>query len=134
VQFGKIERDWLAGYSRLLAPQTAPAGSLVGKQAPPKPAPASALSAYIGSYASDYYGTAQVIRRGDGLVLKLGPAGIEYPLTHWDGNAFTFEPRNENEPDGSVSLATFGPAQNSRSRRLTIEYLNEEGMGTFVRK
>ena len=66
VQFGKIERDWLAGYSALLAPQTAPAGSLVGNQAPPKPAPASALSAYIGSYASDYYGTAQVIRRGDG--------------------------------------------------------------------
>lgn len=134
VQLGKIERDWLAGYSAVLAPQTTPAGSLVGKQKPAKPAPASALSVYVGSYANDYFGTAQVIRRGDGLVLKLGPAGIEYPLTHWDGNAFTFEPRNENEPEGSISLATFTSEGNSRSRRLTIEYLNEEGMGTFVRR
>ncbi len=75
-----------------------------------------------------------MIRRNDGLVLKLGPANIEYPLTHWDGDAFTFDPRNENEPDGSISLLTFGSARNSKSRRLTIEYLNDEGLGTFVRK
>lgn len=134
VQFGKVERDWLAGYSRLLAPQTTPAGSLVGKQKPARPAPAAAFSAYIGDYSNDYYGKAQVIRRNDGLVLKLGPANIEYPLVHWDGGDFTFEPRNENEPDGSVSLATFGMERNSKFRKLTIEYLNEDGMGTFVRK
>ena len=48
-----------------------------------------------------------MIRRGDELVLKLGPKDLEYPLTHWDGNAFTFTPSSENASDGSISLATF---------------------------
>ena len=84
--------------------------------------------------SNDYYGPAQVIRRGDDLVLKLGPAGTEYPLRHWDGNAFIFRPSSENAPEGSISLATFKAPRNARFRELTIEYLDEAGMGTFRRK
>lgn len=134
VQFGKIERDWLTAYAAATAPISAPVGSLVGKQGPEKRAPAAALSTYAGSYASDYYGTAQVIRRGDSLMLKLGPAGAEYPLAHWDGNAFIFRPSSENAPDGSISLATFKAPAKGRFRELTIEYLDGEGLGTFRRK
>lgn len=134
VQFGKIERDWLPAYAAVLAPISAPIGSLVGKERPAKPAPAGNLAGYAGSYANDYFGAAQVIRRGDGLVLKLGPAGLEFPLTHWDGNAFTLTPSGENAPDGSISLASFGDATKGRFRNLTIEYLNAEGMGRFSRK
>ncbi len=134
VQFGKIERDWYAAYNAVLAPMNAPIGSLLGKDRPAKPAPAADLGSYAGSYANDYFGPAQVIRRGDGLVLKLGPKTLEYSLTHWDGNAFTFAPLSENASDGSISLATFKAGANGRFRDLTIEYLNEAGMGNFRRK
>lgn len=134
VQFGKIERDWYAAYNAILAPMNAPTGSLLGKPRPAKPAPAAALAAYTGTYANDFYGPAQVIRRGDGLALKLGPKGKEFPLSHWDGNAFTFRPLSENATDGSISLATFKAPTKGRSGELTIEYLDGEGLGTFRRK
>ncbi|MDQ8729456.1 serine hydrolase [Bradyrhizobium sp. LHD-71] len=132
VQFGRIERDWFTAYAPMLAPFIAPVGSLVGKPKPANPAPAARLADYLGSYANDYFGKAEIIRRGDGLVLKIGPAGIAYPLTHWDGNAFTFHPSSENEPNGSISLATFKSEGRAGFGSLTIEYLNEHGMGTFV--
>jgi CubicO group peptidase (beta-lactamase class C family) len=134
VQFGKIERDWMPAYAQLLAPGNAPIGSLLGKTRPAKPVPAAALAAYAGTYSNDYFGPAHVILSGDALVLKLGPKGLEYPLAHWDGNAFTFAPSSENAADGSISLATFGEAAKGRFRNLTIEYLNAEGMGRFSRR
>lgn len=134
VQFGKIERDWYAAYNAVLAPMNAPIGSLLGKDRPAKPVPAADLGSYAGSYTNDYFGPAQVIRRGDGLVLKLGPKDLEYSLTHWDGDAFTFRPLSENAADGSISLATFKTGAKGRFRELTIEYLNEQGMGSFRRK
>ena len=135
VQFGKIERDWLPAYAGMLAPTNAPIGSLVGKERPASPASATDLAAYAGSYGNEYFGAAQVIRRGDRrLVLKLGPKGLEFPLTHWDGNTFTFTPSSENASDGSISLATFKASSKGRFRELTIEYLDEQGMGTFRRK
>jgi CubicO group peptidase (beta-lactamase class C family) len=134
VQFGKVERDWLPAYAGALAPTNAPSGSLVGKQGPEKRAPAADLAAYAGTFGNDYFGPAQVIRRGDDLVLKLGPAGIEYPMRHWDGNAFIFKPFSENAPEGSLSLATFKGEAKGRFRDMTIEYLDENGMGTFRRK
>lgn len=134
VQFGRIERDWLTAYAGAYAPMSAPVGSLVGQQGPEKRLPAADLAAYAGTYANDYAGPAQVIRRGDALELKLGPAGIVYPLRHWNGNAFIFRPFSENAPEGSISLATFRAAANGRFRELTIEYLDENGLGSFRRK
>ena len=134
VQFGKTQRDWYPPYNAMMSAFNTPVGSLVGKQGPEQRAAAADLAAYAGSYANDYYGPAQVIRRGDDLVLKLGPAGTEYPLRHWDGNAFIFRPSSENATEGSISLATFKAGANGRFRDLTIEYLDEQGMGTFRRK
>lgn len=135
VQFGKIERDWLTPYGAMLAPGNAPTGSLVGKQGPEKRKPAAKLASYAGTYSNDYFGNAQVISRDGDLVLKLGPEGVrEYPMRHWDGNAFIFKPFSENAPEGSISLATFKGTGNGGFRELTIEYLDELGMGTFRRK
>jgi CubicO group peptidase (beta-lactamase class C family) len=134
VQFGKIQRDWLAAYAPVMESLTAPAGSLLGKPRPANPAAAAKLSDYLGTYHNDYYGEAQIVSHGDGLVLKLGPAGIEYPLVPWDGDAFTFNPSNENQTDGSISLATFKSAGPAGFNALTVEYLDEDGMGSFVRQ
>ena len=41
-----------------------PVGSLVGQQPPANPAPAAPLSAYVGTYANDYWGPARVTETG----------------------------------------------------------------------
>ena len=133
VQFGKIERDWLAAYAPRLTPVNLPTGSLVGKERPSNPAPAAKLSDYVGTYSSDYYGNLEIIRSGEGLAVRLGPAAKQYALAHWDGDAFTFEPSSENATDGSISLTTF-KKQATSVTAVTIEYLDENGLGTFARK
>jgi CubicO group peptidase (beta-lactamase class C family) len=139
VQFGASTRDWFPAYKGLLAPTTKPFGTLVGKAAPASPAPAQALSAYAGVYDNDFYGDA-VVEQGDkGLTLKMGPSAVSYGLDHWDGNEFVFRPSSENAPDGSISAATFAGDQASQAKNwpaktLTIELLNENGIGVFTRR
>ncbi|MDF2117742.1 serine hydrolase [Roseiarcaceae bacterium H3SJ34-1] len=134
VQFGAITRDWFPAYQRLLAPTTKPFGTLVGKAAPAGPAPAQTLSAYAGVYANDYYGDVVVEQSDRGLILKMGPSGVSYALDHWDGNEFVFKPSSENAPDGSISAATFAIDGATPARTLTIELLNENGIGVFARR
>jgi len=133
VQFGKIERDWLAAYGPRVAAVNRPTGSLIGKERPSNPAPAATLSDYVGTYGNDYYGNLDIVRSGEGLAVRLGPAAKQYALAHWDGDAFTFEPSSENETDGSISLATF-KKQAASFGAVTIEYLDGSGLGTFARK
>jgi CubicO group peptidase (beta-lactamase class C family) len=133
VQFGKIERDWLAAYGPRLLAVNRPEGSLIGKERPSSPAPAARLSDYVGTYSSDYFGKLEIVRSGEGLVVRLGPAAKQYALAHWDGDAFTFEPSSENETDGSISLATFNK-EAAGFGAVTLEYLDENGLGTFARK
>lgn len=131
VQYGDVTRDWLAAYAPLFAPMSAPEGRLVGAPAPANPAPAANLTAYAGTYANAYYGDAEVALKDGRLVLKLGPAGVAFPLSHWDGDTFVFSPSSENAPPGSISTAKFG---RGNPATLAIEYLDEDGLGTFTRK
>ena len=57
---------------------------------PDPPTPARPLDAYLGSYANDFYGTFEVVADGTGMALVQGPARVTSPLTHWDGDTFTF--------------------------------------------
>ena len=126
VQFGEVREDWLELYRSLLAPGEKPVGSLVGRQPPAKPAPAAPLSTYVGTYNNDYWGPARVSAKNGKLQLELG-SKLTVPLTHWDGNVFTYEWVSENSPPGSVSKATFD------GNKLTLEYYDEAGRGTFAR-
>ena len=60
------------------------------------------------------------------MLLALGPRDT-FPLNHWDGNVFTFSFVTENAPPGTVSAATFD------GNRLTLEYYDDLGKGTFTR-
>lgn len=134
VQFGAITRDWLAGYGVLIAPMLEPEGALVAKAPPSDPAPAGELSRYAGTYTNDYYGDARVAVEDGALAIHLGPADDSYRLAHWSGDTFTFKPRKESFPEGSVSEVAFVlGADGSESARMTIELLNENGLGTFLR-
>ena len=75
VQFGEVRQDWLKLYQALLTPMEQPLGSLVGQQPPANPAPAAPLSAYVGTYANDYWGPASITEKDGKLALSLGPRG-----------------------------------------------------------
>lgn len=127
VQFGEIREDWRELYRTAFEQIDAPTGELVGKEPPASPVPARPLDAYAGSYDNTFYGAATVEVRDDELVLVLGPDETTLPLRHWDGDTFVFTPNGEGADPGTVSKATFD------GDRLTLEYYNREGEGTFVR-
>jgi CubicO group peptidase (beta-lactamase class C family) len=127
VQYGEIREDWAALYEKAFESMSQPEGSLVGKQPPASPAPAHPLNTYVGEYNNPYWGPAKVTERDGKLQLSLGPRGTVFPLSHWDGDTFTFTLHNENAPEGTISKATF--AGNS----LTLEYYDDDKLGTFTR-
>jgi len=99
---------------------------------PPVPAPpARPLASYVGTYASDLYGAAEVVRTGQGLAVRLGPKRVTYPLQHYAGDLFLFVPVGENAyvPSG----AHFGFDGSGTARTLLIDYYNTEGKGTLLR-
>ncbi|WP_076998683.1 serine hydrolase [Variovorax sp. KK3] len=132
VQFGAVQRDWTQIFGPPFAAMSAPEGSLVGAARPAQPAPPRDLSAYVGSYRNAYHGPLQVVRQASdpssALALLLGPAPLRLPLTHWDGDTFTFALSNENAAPGTVSKASFA------GDRVTLEYYDHEKQGTFVRE
>ncbi len=135
VQFGSVSRDWLRDYGQRMAPMLAPAGSLVGKPPPARPAPPADLQSYVGDYANDYFGDARIAQHGDALTLKLGPQAVEVPMRHWDGNVFVYAPTtSENAMDGSVSKVTFTLGPSGAASALAVEFYEASGKGDFFRR
>jgi CubicO group peptidase (beta-lactamase class C family) len=127
VQYGQIREDWPNLYNHAIGWMNNPEGSLAGKQPPTNPAPARPIGDYLGAYISDYWGPAIVTEHDGQLQLALGPKNLTYPLTHWDGDTFTFALTNENAPPGTVSKATFA------GNTVNLEYYDTDKMGTFTR-
>ena len=130
VQYGQIREDWAALYNHALGPMNNAEGSLVGKQPPANAAPARPLTDYLGVYTSDYWGSAAVTGHDGQLQLALGPKNQTFPLTHWDGDTFSFALTNENAPPGTISKATFVGFPRAT---LNLEYYDIDKLGTFTR-
>ncbi|MGH3553472.1 MAG: serine hydrolase [Mycobacterium sp.] len=127
VQYGQVREDWAGLYKQAFTSMDKPEGSLVGKQPAANPAPARPLSAYVGTYTNDYWGPATVVEHDGVLQLSLGLRNETHPLTHWDGDTFTFALSGENAPPGTISKATFA------ANTLTLEYYDRDKLGTFTR-
>ncbi|MBH0780146.1 serine hydrolase [Nocardia bovistercoris] len=127
VQYGKVREDWRALYRAAFASMDDPEGALVAVTPPTAPAPPKPLAAYAGTYGNDYWGPATVTETDGALTLTLGPTARTYPLRHWDGDTFTFTLSGENAPPGTISQARF------TDDTVTLEYFDEEGLGTFRR-
>jgi CubicO group peptidase (beta-lactamase class C family) len=95
---GEVSRDWLAYVGARLSAMAAPAyGTEADLDTPPADATLAAPDAtYLGTYHNDYYGDAEIAQAGDGLVLRIGPKPLEFPLTHYDRDTFTWQPAGEN--------------------------------------
>jgi len=126
VQFGEVREDWYKLYGDIFTKMEQPMGSLAGQKPPPNPSPAAPLASYLGTYNNDYWGPARVTEKDGRLRLALGTK-LDVPLDHWDGNVFTYSWVSENSSPGTVSKATFD------GTKLTLEYYDELGKGTFTR-
>lgn len=130
ADLGAPSADWWSIYSNAFANIRQEVGALTSATPPTNPKPAQALSDYQGTYANDYFGNA-VIREQDGsLALSMGPKGQhQWQLKHWDADTFTFTVGLPEITDNSVSSVVF----NRKDRTMTIEFYDNNGLGTFTR-
>ncbi|MEV7613021.1 serine hydrolase [Streptomyces sp. NPDC089799] len=136
AEHGRASTDWLALAASLYAQQLDEAGSSTDYTKPPAgAAPARPDSAYTGTYDNAYYGKLTVTARegaapGTGLTLSLGPGPLRFPLTHYQGDTFSFETRGENAV-GRTGVTFKGAGTDGAT--VTVEYLDANGLGTFRR-
>lgn len=133
AQRGEITRDWLALVAPYFAAMTAPQYGTGTDWGTPPPAATPALpdAAYLGTYRNDFYGDAEVARAGGGLALRIGPQPLEFPLTHYDRDTFSWQPAGENATVRSGLTFTMGPAGPAVS--FADEYLASGGPGVLER-
>lgn len=131
--YGETSQDWLPLYKQVFS-NPATLGVIAGfdySNAPANPTEALANDAYVGTFTNAFYGDVQVIEKDGGMVLVMGPKDMEFPLTHYDRDIFTFETTGENAVGATGVFFDVGPDGTSGS--LRVEYLDEYGNGTFQR-
>jgi CubicO group peptidase (beta-lactamase class C family) len=133
--YGALTTDWMQVYQQAYAAlleETIAAVSKFDYTTPPAaPEPALPNDTYIGQYANDLYGTVEVVSAEDGLALVAGPSRLTWPLAHFDGDVFWFEPIGENAWAPSGAIFTVEP--NRVASAVRIEYLDGFGQGTLTR-
>jgi CubicO group peptidase (beta-lactamase class C family) len=132
---GKLSRDWVGQWNKYvggLYAQLLEAGAARYAKPPASPAPARTLFAYIGVYHNAYVGKAVVSRKGDALLVTLGPHGeISFPLKHFDGDTFLVYPVEEAPTLSSEIRFVIG--SDEKARQMTIDAFNGDGQGALER-
>jgi hypothetical protein len=130
---GAILRDWLTLVGPVVAASAAPAyGAGMDYSQPPEPRSAlRGADSYLGAYANDLFGPIEITGSDGQLVLHQGPSLSAFPLTHWDGDVFLYQPVGENAGGPSRVSFAFGPEPTATS--VVIENLDIHGEGKFVR-
>jgi CubicO group peptidase (beta-lactamase class C family) len=134
AQLGAVSRDWFAvlqpAFAAILAENDYNDGT--DWSSPPADAvPALPAAAYAGIYRNDVYGDVEVVAEGDGpsagLVLRIGPTPLEFPMRHFDRDTFSWQPVGENAYGPSGLSFTVGP--DNRALAFRDEYLAVDGEG-----
>ena len=105
VRTGAVERDWLDFFGTIFG------GLFVNRSSVAEPAPADAKparssDAYVGTYRNAYVGEVLVTRAGDQLSVTIGPKKLTAPLTHYDGDTFSWlAPGGNGDPVSAVTFA-----------------------------
>jgi CubicO group peptidase (beta-lactamase class C family) len=132
---GEVAQDylasWNAAYESLFGP--AIAAAIATYATVPDPATAALpAAAYVGTDANAYAGEAVVSGDDAGLTLTLGPGGARtYPMRHFDRDLFTYFASPEMPDMPSAIRFAIGP--DGRAETITVEPLNDSGLGTLTR-
>ena len=130
---GKPQRDWVEFANRMFDEEIKKEwGQERDYSHPPtQPTPALNLSAYAGKYANDFFGRIELVEKQDALFLRLGPKPMEFPLSHWNRDAFIYQPTGESA--GGPSGVRFSIAPDGQADQVLIENLDIHGQATFSR-
>ena len=129
---GKITRPWATLYKQGFAAMDEEGHSQTDyAKGVPTAAPALSSSAYIGNYRNDFFGEIEIAPSGDGLVMRLGPKPMEFPLTKYSHDTFYYGTPGENAVGLSGVTFTLGP--DGKASSVYIENLDAYGLGTFKR-
>lgn len=131
--YGKSSRDWFAAYNGAMKALFEPQADLTGQADPARPAAPKALSQYTGTFDNPYYGPAHIQEANGALTLVLGPAGMRFPVRHWDGDTFAFSPAGEAAMIASRASIVFRIDQ-GRAQGFDIKYYDGSGLGRWTRK
>lgn len=125
---GRPSRDWSTEMRVMydsLAERGRAARAAREKSRIPGTRPSLGLDAYAARYHHDLYGTLQIRRDGEVLVVEFGPGRIA-DLEHWHYDTFRARWR---DPELGRSLITFGLGHDA-----TVRDVNIEGYGRFERR
>jgi CubicO group peptidase (beta-lactamase class C family) len=134
AQNGSPTVDWLPFFAGLFKQQDeADQPEVDYTKVPPSPAPAGPNSRYTGTYDNPYYGPLVVLEQDGQLAMRLGPAGkpTTFPLTHFDGDTFSFQTIGENA--NGLAGAVFAETGTGSPPSVTLDFYNRTGLGTFTR-
>ena len=126
---GEITRDWMALYGPSFQQMLHPEVEVDYSVVPDDATPARELSEYVGTYDNDFYGPVDVTSVDGVLMLAIGPKGERLELSHFDGDTFSTMPAGENAT--GLTGVIFDP--DAEVPTVRIEYLDEQGLGTFTR-
>ncbi|MGH2616899.1 MAG: serine hydrolase [Thermomicrobiales bacterium] len=132
---GTLTQDWmrifLNAFAALVQQAASEASSYDYASPPAAPAPAWPAETYLGRYANDLYGEIEIVEAVDGLAIVAGPNRTTYPLLHFDGDVFSYEPVGENAFGVSGVIFTVGPGRQASA--VLVDQFNAHGQGTFAR-
>ncbi|MDQ2678175.1 MAG: serine hydrolase, partial [Actinomycetota bacterium] len=126
---GEPTRDWMGLYGPMFQQMLHPEVEVDHSVAPEGAAPARELSEYVGTYDNDLYGPFEITVAGGELSLGIGPNGDQLTLSHHDGDTFAMNPVGENATGSTAVIFDLDVA----APTVRVEYLDEQGLGTFVR-
>ncbi|MFH1889160.1 MAG: serine hydrolase [Candidatus Omnitrophota bacterium] len=130
LYFGNPRVDWskeaLAKYKEGLEKEKEEMPKRPANVALPLP-----LEVYTGDFLNDAYETVKVTKKDDGLVVTIGPNNTQLILKHWDRDIFGFDfPLSGDDGKGFIS---FEEDADGRIMKMTIDLLNDDGLGVFER-
>jgi CubicO group peptidase (beta-lactamase class C family) len=131
--YGHLTVDWEPFLAAVFKSMSETEGDPADYTKPPvSPTPAAADITYVGTYTNPYFGSIAVTSQNGKLTMLAGPKPMDFPLTHFDGNTFTFETTGENM--SGLSGAIFDvPGGTSTAATVTIPAWDHNGLGTFTR-
>ncbi len=132
--YGRQTQDWPKLFAKVFA-DPASLGVVPGadySKPALKPSAALANTAYVGTYANDYFGEVDIVDRGGRLAIVEGPGKTAFSLTHRDRDTFTYQTAGENAVGASGVTFTLGP--DGKASTVTVENLNIHGNGVFPRR
>jgi hypothetical protein len=126
----KLQRELEAIPMDMLRPFRRPFGATPPVGITPQEASDVPLDSFIGKYTNPAYGTFRVKRKGDSLVMVMGPLKIEAPLTQF--KPYRFLMTLPDFPEGDMEVV-FSSKKGSPPDRLVIEALGDVNNGVFTR-